>query len=100
MIVVHCWQIIGYGSIQLFLSCGSEVTIYSQLVGYGMGEGALLSSFSSFTFVVDSWGKGQEELFSEVEVKEVFFIFFSCFFIPSHFLSEFDDQFSKFIFEG
>ena len=28
----------GFGPLQLLLSCGSEVTVYSQIVGYGMGN--------------------------------------------------------------
>ena len=58
---------------QFLLSCGLEVTIYSQVVGYGRGDSFYPSPFlSSNSFFVESWKEGQEDLFFEAQVKEEF----------------------------
>ena len=62
-----------FGPIQLFLSCGINVTIKSQMIGYGMGELPSPSLPSSLSFFVQSWENEEEELFNEAEV---FFFFF------------------------
>ena len=70
---------------QLFLSCGSQVTVHAQLVGYGMGEIPVPSTSYSFSFEVDSWREEDEDAFGIVEVCIAFHTFFCSFFsIPSN----------------
>ena len=63
---------------QLFLSCGSEVTIYVQVVGYGVEGTTIPSTPLTQTFEVKSWTSEDEESFSIVEV-------FICYFPPKDF---------------
>ena len=51
----------------MFLSCGDKVTIYSQLVGYGMRE-TVVTSPLVFNFSVQSWTNDQQSTLSEAEV--------------------------------
>ena len=53
---------------QFFLSCGSEVTIYTQLVGYGLGEETTIFPSTPMiqNFEVESWQNDDEDLVSEV----------------------------------
>ena len=50
------------------MSCGSNVTINHQIMGYGMGGPPILSTPSSLTFTVTSWENDQEDLFIQAEV--------------------------------
>ena len=70
----------GFGPMQLFLSCGSEVMIYIQFVGYGFGS-SNPSVPLTINYGVESWTNEDQELFSEAEVFiYLFFLFFREFF--------------------
>eukprot|EP00009_Paramoeba_aestuarina_P000425 CAMPEP_0201514108 /NCGR_PEP_ID=MMETSP0161_2-20130828/6022_1 /ASSEMBLY_ACC=CAM_ASM_000251 /TAXON_ID=180227 /ORGANISM="Neoparamoeba aestuarina, Strain SoJaBio B1-5/56/2" /LENGTH=799 /DNA_ID=CAMNT_0047910563 /DNA_START=939 /DNA_END=3335 /DNA_ORIENTATION=+ len=56
-----------FGPTQLILSCGSEVTIYSQVVGYGLDGKIIPSSPLITNYQVDSWTDSDEVRFDEAE---------------------------------
>ena len=78
-LVLFCFVLIvfffpEYGPVQLFLSCGLNVTIYVELLGFGITTTPLPSISSSRSFVSQSWENDQEEIFYEAQV--FLFIFF------------------------
>ena len=57
-----------YSSLQLFLSCGQKVTIYSKPVGYS-DKGPPVSGLPvSIDFIVNSWTNDLKEDFFEAQV--------------------------------
>ena len=63
-----CFCFSDYTSLQLFLSCGQEVTMYAKLVGYS-DNGLPVSGLPvSNDFRVDSWTNNVEDKFFEAQV--------------------------------
>jgi len=56
-----------FSPLQLFLSCGSEVSVFIQTVGYGFDGFPVNTLPSKFTFRVESWENGQEQEISDVQ---------------------------------
>ena len=59
-----------YTSLQLFLSCGQKVTIYSKPVGYSDNRPPASGLPVSNDFSVNSWTNDLEDDFSEAQVKQ------------------------------
>ena len=53
---------------QFLLSCGSQVTIYIQLVGYGLGETPFPSIPFTQNFKGAAWRNDDEDLFYQSQV--------------------------------
>jgi len=56
-----------YGPIQLLLTCGSEVTIYTEVVGYGVNNNIVPSVPFTQTFEVLSWTDEDENSYSDAQ---------------------------------
>ena len=62
------FPLLDYSSLQLFLSCGQEVIVYSRSVGYSDYGPPASSVPVNNEFSVNSWTNGLEDEFYEAQV--------------------------------